>query len=170
MRFLLVCLLAGSLGIASAFLVACGDRNDLIPQSNADAIKQQVDSVESAAAARQCEQAKRAVLRAQREGERLPDEVDRKLRANVDDALARLGAVVQRTCTQTRTTPTQTTTRETFTGPTETTQETTTRAPTTETGTTETGRTPPPPQDGGTPPSEGRPGNGGGGNGRSPED
>jgi hypothetical protein len=156
MRFLLVCLLAGSLGIASSFLVACGDRNDLIPKSNADAIKSQVDSVESAAAARRCEQAKRAVLRAQQEGERLPDDVDRELRANVDDALARLGAVVQRTCTQT--TPTQTTTQETFTTPTETTQERTTRPPTTDTGTTETGTTEdrqPPGQ--GERPSEGRP-------------
>jgi hypothetical protein len=157
MRFLLICLLAGSLGIASALLVACGDRNDLIPKSNADAIKSQVDSVEAAAAARRCEQAKRAVLRAQQEGERLPDDVDRELRANVDDALARLGAVVQRTCTQT--TPTQTTTQETFTTPPETTRETT-QAPTTDTGTTETGTTEerrPPDQGQGQRPSEGRP-------------
>src|SRR5918999_1838929 len=99
MRFLLVCLLAGSLGIASSFPVACGDRNEPIQKSTADANKSRVDGVESAAAARRCEQAKRAVLRAQQEGERLPGEVDGELRANVDDALARLGAVVDRTCT-----------------------------------------------------------------------
>ena len=35
MRTLLLALIAAALGVSSAFLVACGDRNDLIPRSDA---------------------------------------------------------------------------------------------------------------------------------------
>ena len=38
-RTLLLVLTAAALGVSSAFLVACGDRNDLIPRSDASSIE-----------------------------------------------------------------------------------------------------------------------------------
>jgi hypothetical protein len=162
-------LLALALGLGSAFLVACGDRNNLIPRSDASAINQKLDSVASAVAARDCGVADSAVSVAERRAQSLPSQVDPKLRRTLQDNLVHVASVAQGQCTRsattrstqsTATTPPTPTTESTATTTTETT--TTSPPPPTQTrpstGTTDTG------QSGGVGPGTG------GGAQRSPQD
>ena len=164
MRKAVAILLALSLGLASAFLVACGDRNKLLPQSDASAINAKLDSVASAVAARDCTAALDAINAAERQAQSLPGKVDPKLQATLQANLEQVANRAQAACTQstqtkstvsTTTTPTQTTqsTETTTTETQPTTQTTTTQAPPT-TQTTDTG------QSGGVGPGNGN-GNGG---------
>jgi hypothetical protein len=169
MRRAVAILLALSLGLSSAFLVACGDRNKLLPQSDASAINDKLDSVSSAIAAHNCTTAQDAVSAAERQAQSLPATIDSKLQATLQANLEHVASVAQAACTQstqtkstvsTTTTPTTATTQPT----TATTQPTTatTQPPTTNTqpppttGTTDTG------QSGGVGPGSGN-GNGNGG-------
>src|SRR5436309_2670337 len=93
MRRAAAILLALSLGLASAFLVACGDRNKLLPQSDASAINQKLDSVASAVAAHDCTNALDAVNAAERQAESVPGKVDPKLQATLQANLEREVAV-----------------------------------------------------------------------------
>ena len=148
MRRAAAILLALSLGLSSAFLVACGDRNKLLPQSDASAINAKLDSVASAVAARNCTAALDAVNAAERQAQSLPGKVDPKLQATLQANLGHVASRAQSACTQstptkstvsTATTPTQTTQTETTqTTQTTTTQTTQTSPPTTDTGTTGT--------------------------------
>ncbi len=61
---LLLALLALTLGGASSFLAACGDRNGLLPASKANAIIQDLNSVSNAVGSGDCATAERAVSRA----------------------------------------------------------------------------------------------------------
>jgi hypothetical protein len=155
MRWLPILSLAAALGFGSAFLVACGDRNGLIPPGAADAMKSDLDQASSLVAAQECRRAQASVLDAQATAADLPSTVDAQLRSTLGDnlqhALTRIRAECGKT-TSTQTTNTNTVTTQTQT--TATTQSTTTEtAPTTTT--TET-----------TPPSttNSSPGPGGGGN------
>jgi len=150
MRKVAAILLALSLGLASAFLVACGDRNKLLPQSDASAINDKLDSVASAVAARDCTTALDAVNAAERQAQSLPGKVDPKLQATLQANLEHVASRAQTACTQstqtkstvlTTTTPTQTTqsTETTTTQTQPTTETTTTQAPPT-TQTTDTGQ------------------------------
>src|SRR3954471_8114106 len=150
MRRAAAILLALSLGLASAFLVACGDRNKLLPQSDASAINDKLDSIASAVAARHCTAAQDAVNAAERQAQSLPGKVDPKLQATLQANLEHVARRAQAACTQstqtkstvsTTTTPTQTTqSAETTTTETQPTTETTsTQAPPT-TQTTDTGQ------------------------------
>lgn len=150
MRKAVAILLALSLGLASAFLVACGDRNKLLPQSDASAINAKLDSVASAVAARDCTTALDAINAAERQAQSLPGKVDPKLQATLQANLEQVANRAQAACTQstqtkstvsTTTTPTQTTqsTETTTTETQPTTQTTTTEAPPT-TQTTNTGQ------------------------------
>jgi len=167
MRRAVAILLALSLGLSSAFLVACGDRNKLLPQSDASAINDKLDSVASAVAAHNCTTVQDAVNAAERQAQSLPNTIDSKLQATLQANLEHVASVAQAACTQstqtkstvsTTTTPTTATTEPT----TATTQPTTatTQPPTTNTqpppttGTTDTG------QSGGVGPGSGN-GNGG---------
>jgi hypothetical protein len=163
-----VILLSASLGLSSAFLVACGDRNNLIPSRNADAIKSKLDSVTDAIAAGRCAQAVGAASRAQDEVQKLPGGLDPKLRSNVDSGVARVASQAQTQCmqstttrsTQSQTTPTPTTpstTASTHATPTET--QPMPSAPASNTTPSDTT-----PSNGGTPPG-GADGAGGAGNG-----
>ena len=153
MRRAAVILLALSLGLSSAFLVACGDRNKLLPQSDASAINSKLDSVASAVAAHDCSGALAAVSTAERQAQSLPGNVDPKLQATLQANLEHVATRAQAACTQstqtkstvsTTTTPTQTTATETTQTETTTTQTTQTSPPTTDTGpttgTTDTGQ------------------------------
>jgi hypothetical protein len=152
MRKVAVILLALSLGLASAFLVACGDRNKLLPQSDASAINAKLDSVASAVAARNCTTALDAVNAAERQAQSLPGKVDPKLQATLQANLEHVASAAQTACTQS--TPTQTTqSTETTTTETQPTTETTTTQAPPRTQTTDTG------QSGGVAPGSG--GNGG---------
>jgi hypothetical protein len=153
MRRAAAILLALSLGLSSAFLVACGDRNKLLPQSDASAINSKLDSVASAVAAHNCSGALDAVSTAERQAQSLPGKVDPKLQATLQANLEHVATRAQAACTQstqtkstvsTTTTPTQTTATETTQTETTTTQTTQTSPPTTDTGpsieTTDTGQ------------------------------
>jgi hypothetical protein len=143
--------LAGALGLCLAFLVACGDRNGLIPQSSADRLERQLDAASSALDDRRCAQAGQAALQGQNEAAGLPASVDPRLRRRLVDGFGRLARIAPRDCaretttTETTTTPTQTETTptqtETTTTPTET--QTTPTIPTTPTTTTPTTPTTP---------------------------
>jgi hypothetical protein len=161
MRTLLLAFLAASLGVASAFLVACGDRNDLIPSSDASAVESDLDQASVACEGNNRAAALAAVDRARARAGNLPSEVDVDLRKTLGENLGvvreRVAADCQRTQT-TQSTQTTATTPTTVTTPTtsETTPTTTTTAPPTTTTTappttqttTDTGSS------GGTPPGQ----------------
>ena len=112
MRRAVAILLALSLGLSSAFLVACGDRNKLLPQSDASAINDKLDSVASAVAAHNCTTAQDAVNAAERQAQSLPSTIDPKLQATLQANLEHVATVAQAACTQsTQTTPKTVSTR-----------------------------------------------------------
>jgi hypothetical protein len=123
------------LGVATAFLVACGNDN-LIPASDASRVQNALNEVEADYRAGKCQAAEQAVARAKGALLNLPDSVDSRLRDRLSSGLAKLGEQVPATCgqTQTQTQETQTQTQETQTD----TESTDTE---TDTGTTDTGTT-----------------------------
>ena len=123
------------LGVATAFLVACGNDN-LIPASDASRVQNALNEVEADYRAGKCQAAEQAVARAKGALLNLPDSVDSRLRDRLSSGLAKLGKEVPATCgqSQTQTQETQTQTQETQTD----TQSTDTE---TDTGTTDTGTT-----------------------------
>ena len=161
MRTVVAVLLAAALGVSSAFLVACGDRNSLIPPDDAAALRSDLDRASSLYGQEECRASEAAVRAAQSRAEGLPSDVDRELSAtlsiNLEHALERIRA----DCGRQQTTQT---TQTTATQPTEaTTTETTTTEPPPTTTTTEPPPTtttdePSPPVtpggSGGTPPGE----------------
>lgn len=175
MRRVIPLLLAAALGLSAAFLVACGDRNNLIPSSNADAINNKLDSVTDAAAGGRCGRARGAASAAQDEARKLPDNVDPKLRSTVDDGLSRVASQADAQCAQsTASTPTtaRTHSSESTPPPLPDTTSTPTTPDTTSTATTpDTTSTPSTPDNtGGVSPGNGN-GNGrGNGGNRSPAD
>jgi hypothetical protein len=160
MRTLLLALIAAALGVSSAFLVACGDRNDLIPGTDASALESDLDQASVACERNNRAAALAAVGRAQARAGNLPSEVDADLRKTLGENLAvvrdRVAADCQRTQTTqstqtTATTPTTVTTpttTETTPTTTETSPTTTETTPTTTETTTDTGAS------GGTPPGQ----------------
>jgi DNA primase len=169
MRKLLLVLIAAALGVSSAFLVACGDRNDLIPKNDASAIESNLDVAASQYEAQECRKAQTAVGQAETIAERLPQEVDHELRRTLQENIQHVLSRVQVDCGKTRSTQSTQTTATTPTTPTETTQtETTTtetQPTTTETQPTTTEAPPTTTDSGGTPPGGG---GGGGSGGESP--
>jgi hypothetical protein len=156
------------LGVAVAFLVACGD-DGRIPASDASRVQNALEEVEADFRAGNCEGTEEAVARARGALLNLPDSVDSRLRNRLASGVARLGERVPATCgqaqTQTQETqpeqPTQTETTQTETTATETTDTATTETETqptetggTTTGQTTTGGTGTDPGTGGTPPAE----------------
>jgi len=178
MRRVIPLLLAAALGLSAALLVACGDRNNLIPSSNADAINSKLESVTDAAARGRCGRARTAASAAQDAAKKLPDNVDPKLRATVKDGLSRVASQAENDCTQstarTQSTPSTRSSESTL-PPLPDTTSTPTTSDTTSTPTT-SDTTPPPPTNpddtGGVSPGNGN-GNGNGkgngdGNNRGP--
>ena len=123
------------LGVATAFLVACGNDN-LIPASDASRVQNALNEVEADYRAGKCQAAEQAVARAKGALLNLPDSVDSRLRDRLSSGLAKLGEEVPATCgqSQTQTQETQTQTQETQTDTKSTDTET-------DTGTTDTGTT-----------------------------
>lgn len=150
MRLAAAILLALALGLAGAFLVARGDRNNLIPSADASAINGRLDAAASAVAARRCDAAQSAVNEAERRASALPGSVDPKLRRTLQDNLERVATRASEQCTQSTastTTPSTTTSQTTATEPTTSetqpttteTRPTTTQEPPPTTETTDTG-------------------------------
>jgi hypothetical protein len=153
----LTLLAAAVLGVTASLLVACGDRSHLIPANDAGDLEAALDQVAAATSAGDCATARAAVDRASGVLAKLPDGVDRRLRARLRSGIANLRARVPAQCaqaatstrtqtttqTQTQTTETQTTPTTTETTTTETTPTTTDTTPTTtETTPTTTDTTP----------------------------
>ena len=168
MRTVVAVLLAAALGVSSAFLVACGDRNSLIPKGDAAALQNDLDEASALYDREECRAAEARIRAASARAERLPPEVDGDLQAKLSENLDVVLDRIETRCgrTQTNTTPTQTQTTATTPTETTTTQETTTQ----ETTTTDEPE-PPPTTDETIPTPEPEPGQSGGtpsGGGRGP--
>jgi hypothetical protein len=129
-------LVAALLGVGAAFLVACGERNGLIPASDAARITSDLSAVSSAVAAGNCDAAGVAATRVRGDILKLPGTVDPKLVNRLNDGAGALSARAPVQCTQAQTQPTAPT------GTTATTQTDTTTTDTTTTDTTTTDTTP----------------------------
>jgi hypothetical protein len=154
--------LAFLLGLATALLVACGGSNKkLLPQVSADRLKNDLADIRQAVDQQECTVAEQALATFRSDLQRVPNTVDRRLRARLREGADKLADRIPTDCqepttstesvpTTTTTTTTAPTTETTTTPPTE-----TTTAPTTTTPPTETATTPPTdtgPSNGGTPP------------------
>jgi hypothetical protein len=137
--------LAFLLGVATAALVACGggSSDKLLSQTSADRIKNDLADVRNAIDQQDCQAAESALQDLNRDLDRLPSSVDRRLRRNLRQGYNKLAQRVPIDCEQpTTTTETTPTTTETTPTTTETTPTTTETTPTT-TETTPTTTTPP---------------------------
>ena len=94
LRILLPC----ALGLIAALLVSCGDTSHLIPGTDADAINQNIDAAASASGDGRCSRADSAVQRAQTHVAQLPSSVDPKLKADLEQGLARLRVTAASEC------------------------------------------------------------------------
>jgi hypothetical protein len=142
-------LVAALLGVGAAFLVACNDRNGLIPAGDAARLKSDLSAVSSAVAAGNCDDAGVAATRVRGDILRLPGSVDSGLVDRLNQGAGALSTRVPAQCTQaqtqteaptgtTDTTQTDTTTTDTTTTDTTTTDTTTTDTTPTDTTTTDT--------------------------------
>lgn len=149
MRSLLVVLTAAALGLSSALLVACGDRNGLIPPTAADALNADLDEASSAVDSHECKRAQQALAKALDRADGLPPSVDPRLRENLAKGLAHASERVGVGCR--RKTPTVTTPTETVPPPTTPPEPTPTQTTTEHTTPTPepTPTTPSPPSDSG---------------------
>jgi hypothetical protein len=136
MRTLLFALTAAALGVSSAFLVACGDRNDLIPRNDASAIVSDLDRASTLYSQEECRAAQAAVGSAESRASRLPSKVNSDLRATLAENLQTVLDEIRQQCGKTQTTQS---TQTTATTPT-----TTVTTPTTDTTPTTTTTAPPP--------------------------
>jgi hypothetical protein len=143
MRTLLLALIAAALGVSSAFLVACGDRNDLIPKGDAASLQSDLDQASSLYGHEECRAAQRAVLRAEGRADALPDKVDADLRTTLAENLQHVLGRIQAQCGKTQSTQSTQSTATTPTTPTQPT--TTTTEPTTTTSAPPTTTSAPPP-------------------------
>lgn len=109
LRILLPC----ALGLIAALLVSCGDTSHLIPGTDADAINQNIDAAAAASGDGRCSRADSAVQRAQTHVQQLPSSVDPKLRADLQQGLARLRATAASECADNQQTETTATTEST---------------------------------------------------------
>jgi hypothetical protein len=143
---LLPLLAALLLGAAAAYLVACGDNDNLIPASDASRVENALNEVQADFRAGRCQDAEAAVAKAKGALLNLPESVDSRLRDRLEAGVAKLAEEIPATCgqAQTQTQETQTQTQETQTDTTTTDTDTTTTdtgTTGTDTGTTDTGTT-----------------------------
>jgi hypothetical protein len=135
LRILVPC----ALGLLAAFLVSCGDTSKLIPGDDAAAINQNIDAASGASSDGRCSRAAAAVDRAEAHVQQLPSGVDSKLRADLEQGIARLRAAAASECSENKTETTATTESTESTESTETaTTESTESTESTETQPTET--------------------------------
>jgi microcompartment protein CcmL/EutN len=144
---LLPYLAAAVLGVLAAGVAACGsDRSDLIPADSAESLSSILADVEQAVGDGDCDAAQSSLSRARGALVNLPESVDDRLVARLEEGVENLESIAPEECasqeqqtttvpTTTEATPTETTATETT--PTETTAtETTTTTTPTETTTT----------------------------------
>jgi hypothetical protein len=177
-------LVALILGVAAAVAVGCGDRSNLIPSSDAAALKAQLSQIKADVDAGNCTGLDGKLQQVHDDATNLPGKIDRGLRSRINDGVQALQQTAPDDCataaestqtetqpppTQTETVPTTTTETqtETQTTPTVPTDTTTSPVPTTSTpapsdatppATPDPGTgTPAPPDTGGTPGADGAP-------------
>ena len=138
---LLSSLVALALGVATAFLVACGG-DGRIPASDASRVNNALNDVAANFRAGNCQAAEQAVARARGALLNLPSSVDSGLRDRLRAGVANLSQRVPATCGQAQTQTQETQTQTEKTQSTESTQTTTTETSTTDTSTTDTGTQP----------------------------
>jgi hypothetical protein len=136
-------LLAFALGLGAAGLAACGAATNtaLLPASNADQLKSDLDNVASAVDSQDCTKVDSALAQGQRDLDSLPAGTSQRVQSKLQEGLDRLKRQATKECQPTATTntvPTVTTTVPTVTTPTVTTTTTTTPTTTTPTTTTPT--------------------------------
>lgn len=91
-------LAAAVLGVACALLVACGDRNGLIPSTDAASLDRALRDVAAATASGACGQAEDALAQARDVQQGLPDSVDSRLRARLQRGIENLEQRVPESC------------------------------------------------------------------------
>jgi hypothetical protein len=146
MRYASRAILAGALGFAAAFVVACGGGSGLLSGSDASSLNNQLDSVSSALASKNCGDVSNATSQLADDVVNLPASLNSTLRNNLTQGVSTIAQLARRQCanvpttptTQTDTTTTDTTTTETHTTTTTTTPTNTTTTTTTPTNTTTT--------------------------------
>jgi hypothetical protein len=125
------------LGAAAAYLVACGNGDNLIPASDASRVQNALDEVASDFRAGRCQDAEAAVAKARGALLNLPSSVDSGLRDRLQAGLDKLAQEVPATCgqsqAQTQDTQTTDTNGQTTSTPTTDTNGQTTSTPTTDT-------------------------------------
>jgi hypothetical protein len=136
-------LLAFALGLGAAGLAACGAATNtaLLPASNADQLKSDLDNVASAVDSQDCTKVDSALAQGQRDLDSLPSGTSQRVQSKLQDGLDRLKRQATTECQPTATTNTVQTVTTTV--PTTTTPTTTTPTTTTPTTTTPTTTTPP---------------------------
>jgi hypothetical protein len=101
--------LAGSLGFAVAFVVACGSQNGLLTTNQSSTLNQQLDSVSSAVSAHNCDAATSAASEFGNQVAALPSNVNTTLVANLGQGAATISELAARDCSGTTTTTSDTT-------------------------------------------------------------
>jgi hypothetical protein len=149
MRYASRAVLAGALGFAAAFVVACGGGSGLLSSNDASSLNNQLDAVSSALASKNCGDVSNATSQLADEVVNLPGSLNSTLRNNLTQGVSTIAQLARRQCANVPTTPTtttptntETTTTQTHTNTTPTTPTNTTTTPTTPTNTTTTPATP----------------------------
>ncbi len=106
---------AAVLGAGAAIATGCGDRDNLLPATDASALSTDLAAIRAAADARECGPADSALRRARSTVSNLPDSVDARLRRRLTSGLDKLAQRADAECddaplTTTTTVPTTTTT------------------------------------------------------------
>src|SRR5690349_5696368 len=143
MRYASRAVLAGALGFAAAFVVACGGSSGLLSSNDASSLNNQLDSVSSALASKNCGDVSSATSQLADDVVNLPASINSTLRNNLTQGVSTIAQLARRQCAnvpstptvQTSTTPTNTTTTQTHTETTPTTPTHTNTTPTTPTNT-----------------------------------
>jgi hypothetical protein len=141
MRYASRAILAGALGFAAAFVVACGGGSGLLSSDQGSSLKSQLDSVSSALASKNCGDVSIATSQLADDVVSLPSSVNQTLRNNLTQGVSTIAQLARRQCANVPTTPT-TQTNTTTTTQTTTTQTQTNTTPTTPTNTNTTPTTP----------------------------
>jgi hypothetical protein len=139
MRYASRAVLAGALGFAAAFVVACGGGSGLLSSSDASNLNNQLDSVSSALHSKNCGDVSSATSQLADDVVNLPGSLNSTLRNNLTQGVSTIAQLARQQCANVPATPTTTTPTNTDTTPTQTHTETT---PTTPTNTNTTPTTP----------------------------
>ena len=138
MRYGARAFLAGSLGFAVAFVVACGSGSGLLSGNQASTLNAELTSVSNAIGNGDCASAQAAANRFSSELANLPKGVSTTLINNLDQGILTVGALAQKECSSSSSTSSTSSSSSSSSTPTTTTTTPTTTTPTTTTTTSPT--------------------------------